>query len=89
LREANEAGFLRIVESDSSEWKFRVHCSLAAAFGFSYRGAYYALKLRPDDLESLRTATDPREYKTIVRELGNRLSGEGDIDMPLLKGIQQ
>ncbi len=53
ITQASEAGFLRVLEQGTSQWKFRVHTSLAAAFGFSYRGAYYDTPIRATDLVAL------------------------------------
>ena len=50
LMDAAEAGFLILKEHGPKTWVFRVHASLAAAYGFSYRGAYYQIKVHPADL---------------------------------------
>ena len=69
--EAAEAGFLKLIENKDKEWKFRVHCSLAAAYGFSYRGAYYRVSLLPEELLSLYTETnDQQRIKNIERISG-------------------
>jgi Cdc6-like AAA superfamily ATPase len=56
--DASEAGFLKIRKATEEALQFRVHCSLAAAYGFSYRGAYYSCPLRLRDLQDLYRETD-------------------------------
>lgn len=75
LREASEAGYLRLLTDDDKKWKFRMHCSLAAAYGFSYRGAYYETPVGLIDLERLRTAENKEALEKAVNILSERLVG--------------
>jgi hypothetical protein len=76
LKQAAEAGFLRIVDEGLDEWQFRVHCSLAAAYGFSYRGAYYSTRIRLPDLAALYQETDSKRRAEIINEIGAAISGD-------------
>jgi hypothetical protein len=77
VREATEAGYLRMLRTASSEIEFRLHTSLAAAYGFSYRGAYYVTQLSVDDLRTLRgLPKDEQSFDAAVRALEDRLAGQ-------------
>jgi hypothetical protein len=76
LKEAAEAGFLRIVEEGLDQWQFRVHCSLAAAYGFSYRGAYYSTRLRLPEVVALYQEADSKRRAETIEEIGTALSGD-------------
>lgn len=53
ITDAADAGFLKMRKLDNRTIKFRLHCSLAANYGLSYRGAYYECILRPGDVKPL------------------------------------
>jgi hypothetical protein len=76
LKEATEAGFLRIVNEGLDQWQFRVHCSLAAAYGFSYRGAYYSTRIRLPELVAFYQEADSKRRAEIIDEIGTALSGD-------------
>jgi Cdc6-like AAA superfamily ATPase len=69
ILDASEAGFLRIREQSASKLIFRVHCSLAAVYGFSYRGAYYNSALSIQDLLRLSQTIDETERGNAVKEI--------------------
>lgn len=73
LREAAEAGFLRLLSTSSNPLTFRVHTSLAPMYGFSYRGAYYETGLSWEALDRLRRTKEPAELKELVREIYEQL----------------
>lgn len=77
IRDAAEAGFLRIVEDDeSAEIRFRVHASLAPYYGFSYRGAYYsAAVLADEDIYALRSASTTAAMASAVNSIVTRVTG--------------
>jgi len=85
IRDAAEAGFLKTEEIDGTTWRFRVHTSLAAAFGFSYRGAYYPIPITLSDLDRLRRSKTNEDLDLCVEELGKRLSGRFDETLPLFE----
>lgn len=87
IKEAAEAGFLKLVEVDEHTCRFRVHTSLAAAYGFSYRGAYYNCKISFADLNSLRFASDKAEVDKISLRIGKTLSGEHLPNTPLFSRL--
>lgn len=69
IREADEAGFLKIVAEQSDEIRFRVHASLAAAYLFSYRGAYYRYPLEWRQIFRLRSLEGESEMDAWVAEI--------------------
>lgn len=78
IRDAAEAGFLRLIEEEAkpNEIRFRIHASLAPRFNFSYRGAYYSGgSLSTADVESLRRATTDATLRTAVDALATRVTG--------------
>lgn len=74
--EASEAGFLKIRKLTNKIMEFRVHCSLAAAYGFSYRGAYYPCPLKLRDILTLYEDTDNERRSDFIASLGDRLLNE-------------
>lgn len=76
LKEAAEAGFLRILKEGLDQWQFRVHCSLSAAYGFSYRGAYYSTRVRLPELVALYQEADAKRRTELIDEIGTALSGD-------------
>lgn len=86
LVDSAEAGFLKIILAEGRTRKFRVHTSLAAAYGFSYRGAYYATRLPLSDIARIAKTDDPNDLTSLVAEIGNRLAGQDAEDLPLFKG---
>jgi hypothetical protein len=82
VRDAAEAGFLRLTGTDDHAEPlegFRVHSSLAPAFGFSYRGAYYSTPL---DIATFHRILQSRDDSELA-EIGKRLaSGRSQYDDP-------
>ena len=75
IKDAAQAGFLRILrEQGHRSIKFRVHSSLAPAYGFSYRGAYYGVTLTEDDLKALIATAEESELNNWVAALEKRFS---------------
>lgn len=87
IYDAAQAGFLRLWRTEGGNLTFRVHTSLAAYFGFSYRGAYYPCALTVGDVDRLRTADGDEALACAVDELTRKLQQEPD--MPLFKGIMR
>lgn len=81
--DAAEAGFLRLYEPDSRVLRFRVHTSLAAAYGFSYRGAYYPARLGWSDIVRITEADNEDAHDRAISEIGRRLAGQEIDDLPL------
>jgi hypothetical protein len=73
LREAAEAGFLRLRSANTNPLVFRVHTSLAPKYGFSYRGAYYETSLEWRFLDRLRKKKEPQEIEAAVEDLYNEI----------------
>jgi hypothetical protein len=86
VREAAEAGFLRLLQAEGSTVGFRVHTSLAAAYGFSYRGAYYPCRLSLMDIEALSKCVDSRDLDAAVKAIARRLSSEKEQTLSLFEG---
>lgn len=89
IANAAEAGFLKLLKQSADSWHFRVHCSLAAAYGFSYRGAYYATRIGLSDLWALVQERDPGRRKDLIEEIGRVISGDDADSLPLFEGLSQ
>jgi hypothetical protein len=74
IREACDTGFLRFLSEDDDNISFRVHTSLAPAFQFSYRGAYYPAPLLWSDIEKLSAARQEDSLEKIADGISARLS---------------
>jgi len=85
LMDAAEAGFLKFIVPDGNKRAFRVHTSLAPAYGFSYRGAYYRSRVTLSDIHRLAKTEDPDDQLSLVAEIGNRLAGQEIDDLPLFR----
>jgi hypothetical protein len=81
VREASEAGFLRMLEADHKKLLFRVHTSLAPAFGFSYRGAYHPCRLELGELWTISETADDDDRARYVGKIADRLVGEDDLPL--------
>ena len=79
--DAAEAGFLKILASDDLVMSFRVHTSLAPAFGFSYRGAYYPLTVQTVDVLAFADASDDQAIGRLAHSLYDRLDGASVDDL--------
>lgn len=60
---------------------FRVHTSLAPAFSFSYRGAYFSVPLQTPDVLMLADATDDRAIGRLAHALFDRLDDVPNSDL--------
>lgn len=89
ILDASEAGFLRGCIKDQRTLQFRVHTSLAAAYGFSYRGAYYPVRLGWNDVDRIVSAESEAEHDRVILDVGKRLAGQEIDDMPLFAGIKE
>jgi len=76
ILEAAEAGFLKLLEDKNGAIRFRVHCSLAAAYGFSYRGAYYDSAIKVQDLKAFYDEKDEGTRNKRISALGDHLLQE-------------
>jgi hypothetical protein len=86
IRQIAEAGFLKILKADSETWVFRVHTSLAAAYKFSYRGAYYISSLEISELDQLRKAATPEATSRLVSAIVKRINRLQETT-PMLPGL--
>jgi hypothetical protein len=78
LKEAAEAGYFKIIAATEDTFKFRMHCSLAAAYGFSYRGAYYQALLPLSELTSLTREKDRLERIKLIDRMCDRICEVND-----------
>jgi hypothetical protein len=86
ISDAGQAGFLHLEKTEGSTWEFRVHTSLAPAFGFSYRGAYYPAVLSPSAIDRLRLTPDEETLDKAVEDITRQIQDEPT--MPLLEGLE-
>jgi hypothetical protein len=88
IRDAAQAGYLRVLSSDEDQVIFRVHASLAAYFGFSYRGAKYNVSVRGEDLKGLMAAASDAELRDKVNAFIKREWGAPE-HYPLFEGNEK
>lgn len=74
LKDASEAGFLRLKQDGEKIVTFKVHASMAPAFGFSYRGAYYYVPLKKQDILDILDTTKPKELVDLSKTIASRLA---------------
>lgn len=79
--DAAEAGFLKMLDSDELSIRFRVHTSLAPAYGFSYRGAYYPVTLQTEAVLAIADAVDDEAIEKLAVSLFNRLDHDHTFDL--------
>lgn len=77
LQDAAQAGFIRLLVVEGPVWEFRLHTSLAAAYGFSYRGAYpnNKIPLSWRDLDAFRDAADEAARDKLAAAIADRVIG--------------
>ena len=75
LKDAADAGFLKLKQDGKKIVTFKVHASMAPAFGFSYRGAYYSVPLRKRDILDILDTTKPKELVKLSKAIASRLEG--------------
>jgi hypothetical protein len=87
ITDAADAGFLKMFVSEDRTIKFRIHCSLAAAYGMSYRGAYYQCILKQGDLIPLYRESDAGVRAQRVAQLSDLLLRD-EAPLPLFEGAE-
>lgn len=89
LLDAAQAGYFKLLsERDAVLLRFRVHTSLAAAYRFSYRGAYYESRITFQDLWRLRKTTAPDELEKVIAAIAARIGGPEDESQLYLPGME-
>jgi len=84
IDDAAEAGFLR-VDHRAEQVRFRMHRSLAPAYGFSYRGPYYPVRLHIQEVDDLRRLSNA-DARRVVDAIGKRLANEPE--QPLFEELK-
>jgi hypothetical protein len=87
ITQAADAGFLKLIVNDDQTMRFRLHCSLAAAFGVSYRGAYYDSLVKQTELIPFYKEPNPEARAKMVSTLGDLLLGS-EASLPLFDGAE-
>jgi len=77
LKDACEAGFLRLKREGSQILTFRVHASIAPSYGYSYRGAYYPVSIQRSELAEILNSADDDELEKIAKRISIRLNRGG------------
>lgn len=75
LKDGGDAGFLRVKKEGNRIEGVRVHASMAPAFGFSYRGAYYSVSLRRMDLDRMLGTDQSDDLRALAYEIAERIGG--------------
>lgn len=87
ITEAAEAGYLKVLSDEEKHLTFRVHCSLAAAYGSSYRGAYYKVNIAHEHLLALiRCPAERKDRVALVSKLAQVLDKVEVPTLPLFEG---
>ncbi len=74
LKDASGAGFLRVKSEGQRIIGFRVHASMAPSFGFSYRGAYYPVIIRKEEVIEMLETSESDELNSLARRIAKRIS---------------
>lgn len=82
ITDAADAGFLKLVDGNDQNLRFRLHTSLAPAFGASYRGSYYPSVVKQSDLVPLYSESNNDKRAANVIALGDLLLGS-ETSLPL------
>jgi hypothetical protein len=77
LKDACEAGFLRLKREGSRILAFRVHASIAPSYGYSYRGAYYPVSIQRSELNEILNTADDEELEKIAKRISGRFKRGG------------
>ena len=81
IDEADHAGFLKITEKDTVKIGFRVHSSLAPAYGFSYRKPQYNVFISPREMWLIANEENEQEYINLINKIITNV--EKNKDLPL------
>jgi hypothetical protein len=81
VQDAAEAGYFRIELRDSRRMSFRVHTSLAACYGFSYRGAYYHVALGWQQLIQIYRAAQEGQIDDVVDQVAHSLGATNELPL--------
>jgi hypothetical protein len=87
ITEAADAGFLKLWHAEDQKIRFRLHTSLAAAFGVSYRGAYYESIVKQGDVIPLYSEANSDVRAANATALGDLLLGS-EATLPLFDGAE-
>jgi hypothetical protein len=71
-----------LYEQNDDIRSFRVHASLAPAYGFSYRGAYYEVGIDLDELKSLQNAGNLDSLRRAAQAIISRIEKQPESDSP-------
>lgn len=72
IQDAADAGFLKMKTANDGIVAFRIHCSLSPVYGLSYRGAYYPVPLKDEDLERFLACEGNDKILQVARSIAQR-----------------
>jgi hypothetical protein len=87
ITQGAESGFLRVIETADDIIRFRVHTSLAPAFKFSYRGAYYDTRIEAHHIERMLATQDKNELDLVTKEIATLIYNLGDQKQLTISGL--
>lgn len=87
VTQSADSGFLKIIDKSEDLIRFRVHTSLAPAFKFSYRGAYYDTRIDAYHLESMLAAKDISELDCVTKDVAASIYNLGDQKQLTITGL--
>lgn len=88
IREAIDASYLKQVSGNRETMRFRLHTSLAAHYGFSYRGAYSDTVLSLGELRKICSLSGEKERNEFIAGIASRLTADaaGQDTLPMFEG---
>lgn len=76
MRDASEAGYLKLLDDTQPTERVRIHLSLAPNFEASYRGAYRASRLEAEEVAAFADARDDDELRRLASATANRIASQ-------------
>lgn len=74
VREAAEAGYVKLLTDNDDEIEFRVHSALSPHYKFSFRDPVYEIALNFEEVKNLVELEDENSIKTLVNCVSERLN---------------
>lgn len=85
LRPSRDADVSNFLETDTSILRYRLHARFAAAYGFSYRGAYAEVKVPIQSVldlcENPNSVVADRWAADMAKVLSNRVEGQWELEL--------
>jgi len=80
IEECVITGYFSAAETSSGGPAFRVHNVLAPHYGFSYRGAYTAVKIKAEHLKLIANSGSSNDQRRVAHEIAASIGSHDDIN---------